>query len=297
MTLGKIHACWSPLFYPRRRGPGAGACRRASGRSRWPCAASSGTSGWGRIRNARRRGLRRRRRRLLGLEHVAGRLHHVPPSASMPSSRRPRPGLEHGGVHALRAQARHLDALVAVGDRQPLGEGDGGVLGHRVRRGADVGEQPGGRRGGEEVALAPLEHPGTSARAAYTWAMTLTCQIASSRRRAPRGRCRRRCRRWSRTGRPGRTWPRRGRRARSTSASIADVGGDASSAAASPSSRGDRCGAVAVEVGDDDTRRALGGEAAGQRPDRCRSPPPVTTTTLPVELHGRDVRVSGPRQA
>ena len=29
---------------------------------------------------------------------------------------------EHVGVHALGAQARHLDPLVAVGDRQPLGE-------------------------------------------------------------------------------------------------------------------------------------------------------------------------------
>ena len=70
-----------------------------------------------------------------------------------------RPGLlEHPGLHALRADGLDGDAAVAVGDREPLGEADRGVLGHGVRRRADHREQPGGRRGDHEpAALAVLE--------------------------------------------------------------------------------------------------------------------------------------------
>ncbi len=44
------------------------------------------------------------------------------------------------GVDAHRAQAAHADPAVAIGQREPLGEGDGRVLGHRVRRVADLAE-------------------------------------------------------------------------------------------------------------------------------------------------------------
>ena len=55
---------------------------------------------------------------------------------------------------------RDVDAAVAVGDREPLGERDGGVLGHRVRRDADLGQQAGGGRRDDEAAAAPLEPAG-----------------------------------------------------------------------------------------------------------------------------------------
>jgi hypothetical protein len=63
-------------------------------------------------------------------------------------------------VDAHRAQAAHADAAVAVGHREPLGERDRGMLGDRVRRRADLGQQAGGRRRREEVALAALEPSG-----------------------------------------------------------------------------------------------------------------------------------------
>ena len=64
---------------------------------------------------------------------------------------------------AMRAQARHLDALVAVGHRQPLGQRHRRVLGDRVRRVARLGQQAGGRRRRQQVAAAPLEHAGHDA--------------------------------------------------------------------------------------------------------------------------------------
>jgi len=63
------------------------------------------------------------------------------------------------GAHGLGAQAGHGDALVPVGDRQPFGERDQRVLGHRVRRGAELGQQAGGRRGEQQVSLAAGQHP------------------------------------------------------------------------------------------------------------------------------------------
>ena len=58
--------------------------------------------------------------------------------------------LEHPGAHALRADRLHGDAAVAVGHREPLGEADRGVLGHRVRRAADHRQQARGRGGHHE---------------------------------------------------------------------------------------------------------------------------------------------------
>jgi hypothetical protein len=63
------------------------------------------------------------------------------------------------GAHRLRAQARYAQPLVPVGDRQPLGQPDRGVLGHRVRSRAKLGEQARGGRRDHQVALAPGQHP------------------------------------------------------------------------------------------------------------------------------------------
>ena len=60
--------------------------------------------------------------------------------------------LGHRRADGLRAERGHPDACVVVGDGQPLREPDRGVLRDRVGRGAEVGEQPGGRRGGDHVA-------------------------------------------------------------------------------------------------------------------------------------------------
>jgi hypothetical protein len=57
-----------------------------------------------------------------------------------------------------RADRAHPDSLVAVGDGEPFGEGDGGVLGERVGRVAGVGEQASGRAGLQQVAVASLQH-------------------------------------------------------------------------------------------------------------------------------------------
>ena len=64
------------------------------------------------------------------------------------------------GGNRLRTQHRHPDALVVVGDRQPLGERDRGRLGHRVRHRADLREQAGGRRRVQQIALAAGDHRG-----------------------------------------------------------------------------------------------------------------------------------------
>ena len=75
-----------------------------------------GTSGWGRIRNrSSARPVDDRVGHLLRLDDALRRA--PPPPAALARRRR-----QHVGVHALRAQARDLDALVAVGDGQPLGE-------------------------------------------------------------------------------------------------------------------------------------------------------------------------------
>ncbi len=177
----------------RRPCPGAGACRPASGRclargrrsSRRPRGAAAPGTGRPSSDGDPRVG------DLLGRERaVAGRAG----PCSGPAS------LEHPGLHALRADRLDGHAAVAVGDREPLGEADGGVLGHGVRRAADHGQQPGRRRGDDEpAARRPRASAGTSTRAARTWAITLVSSIRAQRRRGPAG-CRaagaRRCRRW-----------------------------------------------------------------------------------------------------
>ena len=113
-------------FMRTRSVPAAAASRPASGRGRRPCAARSRRPrGGGGSGTARRPGPRPpRRRRLSG---------SMAPWASTVSTAQlvAAAAGEHVGVHALRAQARHLDALVAVGDREPLGEPDRRVLGDR----------------------------------------------------------------------------------------------------------------------------------------------------------------------
>src|SRR5690606_40284936 len=52
-------------------------------------------------------------------------------------------------------QRRHLDSLVAVGDRQPLGESQGSVFRDRILGSLQVGEKTGCRHRGQEVTLAP----------------------------------------------------------------------------------------------------------------------------------------------
>jgi hypothetical protein len=82
---------------------------------------------------------------------------------------------------------RTPDALVAVGDREPFGEGDGGVLAHRVRRVARIDRQARRRAGASTPlpkATPALEQnrstcpnrsrdPATSPR---TWSSSLTSQ-------------------------------------------------------------------------------------------------------------------------
>ena len=66
----------------------------------------------------------------------------------------------HGRVHALGAEDRHADAVVAVRDGEVLGQLDAGGLGHRVGGGSDRQQQAGGGGGLQEVALAPRQHAG-----------------------------------------------------------------------------------------------------------------------------------------
>ena len=79
---------------------------------------------------------------LLGLQHGARRGDHA---GGQPQVVGGIVGhLGHARAHAHRAQAAHPQAAVAVGDRQPFGERDRGVLGHRVGHGADLRQQAGG---------------------------------------------------------------------------------------------------------------------------------------------------------
>ena len=69
-------------------------------------------------------------------------------------------GGEHRRVDAARADAGDLDALLGVGDRQPLGEPERGVLRGRVDAVAERREDAGHRRRRDEVALAACDPPG-----------------------------------------------------------------------------------------------------------------------------------------
>ena len=68
-------------------------------------------------------------------------------------------GGQHRRVDAAGADAGDLDALLGVGDRQPLGEPEGGVLGGRVDAVAERREDAGHRRRRDEVALAARDPP------------------------------------------------------------------------------------------------------------------------------------------
>ena len=145
---------------------------------------------------------------VLRLEHLAGRPHDV----AGPAPRHLVRAGQHVGVHAHRAQARDAHALVPVGDGEPLGEGDRGVLRHRVRRVADLRQQPGGRGRRAEVALAPGDPAGHEPAGGVEVGLPV-----DRPRRAPVGvrrlevRCPGRRRRWRRRGRSGRRRPRPGR--------------------------------------------------------------------------------------
>jgi hypothetical protein len=92
---------------------------------------------------------------LLGLEHRARRGHDARGEAHVVG--RVIGNGRHGRLDTHRAQAAYAHAPSAVAHRQPFGEGDGRVLGHRVRGRADLREQAGGGGGGQEVSLAALE--------------------------------------------------------------------------------------------------------------------------------------------
>ena len=171
--LGWSEAARVALLVPVRHsggdcGPAGGACRPASGRSRRPCAAgTSSTSGWGRIR---------KRSSAIASATMSATSSG---SSTSPAARTTLLGparqavgrrVQHARVHAHRAQAADPQAAVAVGHRQPLGERHRRVLGDRVRRRADLGEQAGGRGGRAEVALAAASQPGSRCRAAQRWA-------------------------------------------------------------------------------------------------------------------------------
>ena len=59
-----------------------------------------------------------------------------------------------GSQNTLGTETRNPDAVIAISDGKPLGEGNGGMFGHGVLGGTEVGEQPGGRGCDEEVATA-----------------------------------------------------------------------------------------------------------------------------------------------
>ncbi len=64
----------------------------------------------------------------------------------------------HRRVDTLGAEDRHLDAVVAVRDRQELGQLDRSGLGDRVRTRPEGGQQTGGRRRVQQVAAATSDH-------------------------------------------------------------------------------------------------------------------------------------------
>lgn len=66
--------------------------------------------------------------------------------------------VEHVGVDAGGAQAGDSNAGAAMVDRQPFGERDRRVLGHGVRRGTNLGQQPAGRGRLQEVAVTASQH-------------------------------------------------------------------------------------------------------------------------------------------
>ena len=126
------------------------ACRGSSGRSRTPLRRKySNTSGCGKIRNDFR---------VETGDHRVGngfRFEHAVDTGDA-AAFDPR---GHRGVDGLRREHRYLQSLFAIGDREPFRERQRRVLGDRIRRTADLREQPRGRRSVQEVAAAALDHP------------------------------------------------------------------------------------------------------------------------------------------
>src|SRR6185437_6535594 len=65
---------------------------------------------------------------------------------------------QHVGAHALRAQRRDAQALVAVSDAEPLGKGQRSMLAHCIRRRPDLRQQSCGRDRLQQVARFAREH-------------------------------------------------------------------------------------------------------------------------------------------
>jgi len=89
---------------------------------------------------------------LLGVEHTAAADHGVGLvciACGAPA--------QHGRVDGARTDARHAHALPGVGEGQPLGEPDGGVLGGRIHAVAGRGEDAGHRGSRDEVPVAALD--------------------------------------------------------------------------------------------------------------------------------------------
>ena len=209
-----------------------------------------------------------RLRDVLGLDHGARGRHHR--RGELVAVERI---AEQRGAHAHRAEAARAHATLVVGDRQPLREADRGVLADRVRRRADLRQQPGGRGRGEEVAAAALEPAGQQPLRGEHVGARVDVPAPAPTRPACRGRARRRRRRWRRRGRSARRRPRRARSARP-----ARPDRRRRSRARAPARRARRPppGALGVEVGHHHAGGALGREAPCERPAdpgrRRRSP-------------------------
>ena len=96
---------------------------------------------------------------------------------------------EHRSAHALRTQRLHGDPAVGIGDPQPLGEGQGGMLGHRVRRRCRAWSAARRRRRSPRDRPRPAaSQPGSSARAAWTCDKHVDPPAPPARRRFQRAR-------------------------------------------------------------------------------------------------------------
>ena len=144
------------------------ACPPASGRYPGPClvVGPDGLVGQDQERSSRSPA-HRDLGELLGLDHAVD-----PRDAAVFHARR------HVRSHGLRAERRDLDSPIAVGDREPLGEGHRRMLRHRIGRRSDLREQTRCRAGIEQIALARARaSTGSTAWAAWTCAITLMSQI------------------------------------------------------------------------------------------------------------------------
>ena len=80
--------------------------------------------------------------------------------SSMPSTLATPPSrsLDHRRSNRLRTEDRDPYAAIAVSDREPLGESDRGMLGHRIGRRLHMAQESGGRGGVDQVTGAALSH-------------------------------------------------------------------------------------------------------------------------------------------